>query len=268
MSLLTALQEFHWQEFILEQATIWLSVFIVDTLRYLLGAGIVSLVLYGILAKWSKKRKIQNRKANWLDVRREIGHSFVTISVYASVTLFIIEAHGRGWLLLYERVADYGWLYTLLSLPLVLVLHDSYFYWVHRAMHLPLFFRRVHHIHHLSRTPTPWAAYSFSIFEAMVMVFFIPLILALLPLHKDIVIVFLAIMILRNAMGHSGIEFHHQNWVHSPCDIFTTTTHHDMHHQNFKGNFGLYFTWWDRLMKTELPNYKQEFAKAVSKMSS
>jgi len=73
-----------------------------------------------------------------------------------------------------------------------------------------------------------------------------------------------AIQILRNAQGHSGIEFHHHKWVDSPLDIFTTTTHHDMHHQKVKGNYGLYFTWWDRIMGTELPGYKAEFRRIVS----
>jgi len=67
----------------------------------------------------------------------------------------------------------------------------------------------------------------------------------------------------RNAMGHSGVELHHKAWVDGPLDVFTTITHHDMHHQNFKGNFGLYFTWWDRIMGTELPDYKQQFYQAA-----
>lgn len=32
-------------------------------------------------------------------------------------------------------------------------------------------------------------------------------------------------------------------------------THHDMHHANGNSNFGLYFTWWDRLMGTEHQDY-------------
>lgn len=32
-------------------------------------------------------------------------------------------------------------------------------------------------------------------------------------------------------------------------------THHDMHHASGNSNFGLYFTWWDRMMGTEHPQY-------------
>ena len=32
-----------------------------------------------------------------------------------------------------------------------------------------------------------------------------------------------------------------------------------MHHQYFKGNYGLYFTWWDRVMKTMHRDYDERF---------
>ena len=32
-----------------------------------------------------------------------------------------------------------------------------------------------------------------------------------------------------------------------------------MHHQYFKGNYGLYYTWWDRLMKTMHQDYDNRF---------
>jgi sterol desaturase/sphingolipid hydroxylase (fatty acid hydroxylase superfamily) len=31
-------------------------------------------------------------------------------------------------------------------------------------------------------------------------------------------------------------------------------THHSMHHKQYRYNFGLYFTIWDRLVKTEGPS--------------
>ena len=36
------------------------------------------------------------------------------------------------------------------------------------------------------------------------------------------------------------------------------TTHHDLHHSSFHYNYGLYFTWWDRLMGTEHPAYRAQ----------
>ena len=83
------------------------------------------------------------------------------------------------------------------------------------------------------------------------MALFMPRIVVVLPLHVSVIFAFLAVMILRNAMGHSGVEFHPVWWVDTPLNTLTTPTHHDLHHQKFNGNYGLYFTWWDRWMGTE-----------------
>ena len=48
-------------------------------------------------------------------------------------------------------------------------------------------------------------------------------------------------------------------------DWLTTTTHHDLHHSQAHWNYGLYFTWWDRWMGTEHPDYHAHFALAVGK---
>ncbi len=91
------------------------------------------------------------------------------------------------------------------------------------------------------------------------MALFLPLFGLVFPLHETVLFLFLAIMIVRNAMGHSGVEFHPRWWVDSPLDIFTTVTHHDLHHQRTHGNYSLYFTWWDRWMGTEFTDYKDRF---------
>jgi sterol desaturase/sphingolipid hydroxylase (fatty acid hydroxylase superfamily) len=67
-------------------------------------------------------------------------------------------------------------------------------------------------------------------------------------------------MIARNAWGHSGHEFRPAKADGTPWfDGFTTTSHHDLHHTDVKGNYGLYFTFWDRFMGTEHPDYHDRF---------
>ena len=45
-----------------------------------------------------------------------------------------------------------------------------------------------------------------------------------------------------------------------------TTTHHDLHHQTGRYNFGLYFTWWDRACGTEHPQYRARLRALVDGM--
>ena len=47
-----------------------------------------------------------------------------------------------------------------------------------------------------------------------------------------------------------------------------TSVSHNQHHQYFKGNYGLYFTFWDRLMGTIRTDYEQRFEEVVTALQS
>ena len=242
---------------------VWLAIYSISTARYLIAAGAVAWVLYRLARHWSAQRRIQARRASGRDVRREVLFSLQTTAIYAVVGVAVVAGERAGYLKIYSDFDLYGWVYGLASLPLLLILHDAYFYWVHRLMHHRRLFRHFHRVHHLSRTPTPWAAYAFGPGEALLMVLFVPLAAAFMPIHDLVLSAFLVIMIIRNAMGHSGIEFHPPWWVDTPLDRLTTVTHHDLHHQHFNCNFGLYFTWWDRWLGTEHRDYRARFKQAA-----
>src|SRR5262249_7546610 len=71
-----------------------------------------------------------------------------------------------------------------------------------------------------------------------------------------------------NTLGHSGYELFPSRADGRPLlDFMTTTTHHDLHHAQAGWNYGLYFTWWDRMMGTEHPDYYARFAAATRRPS-
>lgn len=54
----------------------------------------------------------------------------------------------------------------------------------------------------------------------------------------------------------------------NPSRLFgwlNTTMHHDRHHQNAHFNYGLYFSWWDRFMSTEDPEYQVRVAEIATR---
>ena len=231
-----------------------------DTARYLVAAALMTAILAVFWRAGLAARKLQARHATARDIRREILASLRSSLVFSLLAAAIFVAAQEGWLTVYRGFGRAGPLYFVLSLVFMLVAHDTWFYWTHRAMHHPRLFAVFHRTHHLSRTPTPWAAYSFSVPEAIVQAAFVPLFLVLMPMHEIALLLFLAVQIGRNVMGHCGTEVHPAafgpgRWL----GWNTTTTHHDLHHETGRYNYGLYFRWWDKLMGTEHPDYRRKF---------
>ncbi len=235
------------------------KILLFDFGRYLIAAGLISALVWLLRRTSWASRKIQRREATRADFRREFFASLRTVIVYSLVILPMVWAFQHGALKFYSGpVSALGFAGYLAA---ILLAHDTWFYWTHRAMHTPKLFKTFHKFHHLTATPTPWTAYSFDIGEAFVMVLFMPLYALVVSTPGPVIFTFLAVMILRNAMGHAGLELHPRGWASHPVlGWISTTTHHDLHHAgSFNHNFGFYFTWWDKLMGTEHPEYVARF---------
>jgi len=147
----------------------------------------------------------------------------------------------------------------------MILLHDAWFYWTHRLIHYPPIFQWAHRLHHRSNNPTPFTALSFNLGEAAINAAYMPLLLLVVPLHPFTLVLFSWHMMLRNAVAHSGYELFPARADGRPVlDWLTTVTHHDLHHGTARYNMGLYFTWWDRWMGTEHPEYHAEFARVAA----
>lgn len=241
---------------------IWPTIFALDLARYLIAAGVLVAVL-AVFARPLASRRIQRRLATSQDRRREIGYSLLTVLVFSLVGFSVYVGSQSGVFRIYSGELP-GTGRLMLEFAAFVLLHDAYFYWAHRAMHSRWLFRRVHRLHHKSRTPTPWAAYAFAPPEALLEAAIMPLAALLLPMHELTAFLFVTHMIARNVIGHAGVELFPSWWLRVPLlRLVTTTTHHDLHHSHGGYNFGLYFTWWDRLMNTEHPEYASRFMAAA-----
>ncbi len=237
----------------------WLVLFAIDGLRYAIPASIAFAVFW--TWKWDAlaHRRIQPRRPSRKALAREIRYSIATAMIFATVGLATYHLGRAGILRITERIAS--WPAWAASIAIAIVVHDAYFYWTHRAMHHPRVFRLVHRVHHLSTSPSPWAAYAFGPLEALVAALIVPLLLLVVPMHPSALAVFLAYMIVMNVIGHLGIELYPRWFATSRWTRwYTTSTHHNLHHRDFHGNYGLYFTYWDRLMGTQHAGYEETFA--------
>lgn len=247
----------------------WLRGSLTQLFWYVLFASAVWLFFYLLFQAKLRHRRISRNGPKSRQIPREIVHSLRSIAIFGSFTAFIVFAGYSGWTRIYVRFEQHGWGWYLASLALMILIHDTYFYWTHRLMHRPRLYRFFHHTHHLSTSPTPWAAYAFSPAEAMVQAGIGPLIVFTIPVHPSAFALFMLWQISFNVLGHCGYEIWPNWFVRSrPGKLLNTVTHHGLHHEKFKANFGLYFNLWDRLMGTNHPEYEARFDQATQKPSS
>lgn len=236
------------------------------TLRYIILAGLAFLIFYS----WRKHRflykRIQNRFPENSEYWREMGYSLLTMFIFAGIGLIVIALKRQGYTQIYNDIDEYGWTWFFISLVLTILLHDTWFYWTHRFMHIPKVFKVVHKVHHLSHNPSPWAAFSFHPLEAVIEAGIFPLIAFLLPVHPLTIFLFLLYMTIFNVLGHLGYELYPRGFVRHPLGKWhNTSTHHNMHHRYTKCNYGLYFNIWDQIMGTNHKRYVEVFEEVAGK---
>jgi sterol desaturase/sphingolipid hydroxylase (fatty acid hydroxylase superfamily) len=235
--------------------------------KYFFIAGPAFLLFYIFLKKKITYKKIQLRFPKWKDYGREIFFSTLSIVIFAVPPLVMLNSDSiRPHTTYYLNIADHGWVYFILAFPLMMLMHDAYFYWMHRLMHHPRLFKWFHLVHHRSGNPSPWAAYAFHPLEAVMESLIFVIFLLIIPIHPVHLTLFFIFSLTYNVYGHLGFELYpkgfNRHWLGK---WLNTSVSHNMHHQYFRGNYGLYFTFWDRLMKTMSTNYDKTFEEVTSR---
>ncbi|SPH24792.1 hypothetical protein DEA8626_03829 [Defluviimonas aquaemixtae] len=248
-------------------AGLYSGVFAEDLARYVIAAGGTHLAVNLAFGPALAHRRVRDEpRPGTRQIAREVAASLRTVVIFAAFGTTIAAGAQAGLLPVYLHIADYGPAWLAVSLALLIVGHDTWFYWSHRLLHHPRLFRPLHRLHHRSHNPTAFTAYSFNFGEAFVHATYLPLALAVIPAHPLVIFLFTAHMILRNAIGHCGTELFPATRDGRPLlDWLTTVTHHDLHHENGRCNLGLYFTWWDRFCGTEHPAYLARFRAALGR---
>jgi lathosterol oxidase len=230
----------------------WIVYALGSVVRYVVIAGLAYIVCYKVWPKELSSLKIQSARAAPAMMRAEVLHSLSTMAIFAAITWMVLRLESKGLTLIYRDIATHSAGYFVLSIVLMIFLHDAYFYWTHRLMHEPWLFRRIHATHHRSTNPTPWAAFSFHPGEAVVEGGIIVLIVVTIPCHPSALGLFLLYMTFITVMGHLGYEIIPSRFRKSRMgQLQNTATNHDVHHRHARYNYGLYFTLWDRLMGTQ-----------------
>jgi lathosterol oxidase len=245
------------------------KVFTLISLRYLLFAG----ALYFVFYVWKKRhfiqQKIQAKYPSRHDILREIGYSMSTILMFAIVSSLLFLLRKNGYTKVYKDFHEHSIAYFVFTIVAFIVVHDAYFYWMHRFMHWKKIYKYVHKVHHLSTNPTPWAAFAFHPLEAIIEIGILPIMVFAIPIHPFAILSWVLFQTGMNVLGHLGFELFPKGFTKNTVTQFSnTSTHHNMHHRYVNCNYGLYFNYWDRWMNTNHAQYHEQFDAVTSQKAT
>ncbi len=232
-------------------------------LRYFTIAGGLHLYFYSAGGNFLSQRVVQIPPPASNAIRHDIKLSLCSAVVFSLCAATIVCGYDAGVTRLYSDVSAYELWYLGISYGLVLILQDTYFYFIHRLFHHPKLFRWFHQGHHRSHDPTPWTSFAFDPPEAIVQSLFLIAIVFIMPLHFITVIAVLITMTVWAVVNHLGLNLFSPSFPHHWLGKwFIGAAHHSIHHHRYGRHFGLYFTFWDRLLGTNDPDYDRTVSMA------
>lgn len=233
--------------------------FAILLLRYFITAGFFYTYYLKVKNQKTEKKILSNRPLKKEQVKKEIYWSVVSSGIFAFFGAITYLLWSKDLTAIYLKPSEFGYWYLPLSLLIVLLIHETYYYWVHRAMHFPKIYKIVHKVHHQSLNTTPWTAFSFHPWESIIEALIVPVILLVIPLNIYVLLFYLMLMTFSSMINHLDIEVYPESFRKSWFGkLWIDATHHHFHHKEFNTNYGLYFTFWDKLMKTESRKTEQQ----------
>ncbi len=153
-----------------------------------------------------------------------------------------------------------AWWVIALEYALYFFAFDTWFYWLHRWMHIEPMYKWIHKLHHLSTSTNLATNLSVNPLESLINGGFVPLFLTVATVHQETALLIIPTNVFMGFYVHSGYEFLPRWWNKSwATKWFITATFHDQHHRYFTANFGGYTTIWDRICGTMRPKYEPDF---------
>ena len=219
--------------------------------RYFFVAGGTYWLFYSphrslVKNKHFKAIEVPSHKA----IQRDINLSIITTLALAICSALIMTVYDSGATQLYSSLDKYGTVYLFTSFIGVMLLQDTCYYFFHRGFHHPTVYSWLHRGHHRSKNPSPWTSFALDFPEALIQGLFMVVVVFVIPLHIYVLMLLLITMTVWALVNHLGFELFpsfSDRWLGK---WFISSDHHSLHHRQHTRHFGLYFTFWDRLLGT------------------
>ena len=140
-----------------------------------------------------------------------------------------------------------------LAIPLGILLLDFKQYWFHRLMHYPDWLWRVHRVHHSDLEIDLTTGFRFHPLEAILNALFDLLLIAVFGIAAEVVLLRYLLIFFANFFSHGNIRIP-PGLNRMLLWLLVTPSMHHLHHAMDRhaanSNFGVLFSFWDRLFGT------------------
>lgn len=193
-----------------------------------------------------QKEKPETSLNQWLCFRTLLfNHLFVQFPMIFG-TYYYTEEFGIP----YDWDAMPRWYVISTQVLCCAVIEDAWHYWIHRLMHHPRLYKRVHKIHHNFQAPFGMVAEYAHPVETIVLGFGFFIGILVLCNHFVMLWAWVTFRLMETIDVHSGYDVPYANPLHL-IPGYAGARFHDFHHYNFVGNYASTFVWWDRLFGTD-----------------
>jgi ring-1,2-phenylacetyl-CoA epoxidase subunit PaaE len=235
--------------------------------QYITGAvstlflfGTLYFVFWILLGKKFSNRKIQlSKRAGCSQIKGEIFTALISSVGSTLFMLLLLSLKDNGTLKFYIEPSKYGLSYQIVTVIVLLLVSDTWFYWSHRIMHHPKIYKYVHALHHKSLDVNPFTSQSFHVIEAVWLTLWLLPLAMIMPISMSALGVMQILGMFNNIKSHLGYEFYPKFFKIPPFNMLVTATNHSLHHTQYNGNYGLFFRFWDIICGTELNDTNKLF---------
>lgn len=157
-----------------------------------------------------------------------------------------------------------SWQKMVYQIVFFFLMEDAWHYWLHRFLHTPMMYKKVHKLHHQYSAPFGLAAEYASPIETMILAFGtvgVPVMWAAITgdLHVLTMYTWIVFRLFQAIDAHSGYDF---PWsLHHILPFWAGADYHDVHHEKFLGNYSSSFRWWDYMLGTKIGTASDKKAK-------
>lgn len=174
----------------------------------------------------------------WLEIHQ--ATTAIPVMVLLTLPFFLLELQGFSRLYFDVNESTGGWKAIVYQIPSFILFTDCGIYFIHRWLHWPAVYKRLHKPHHKWIVCTPFASHAFHPVDGWAQSLPYHLFPLVFRLHKVSYLALFTFVNFWTVMIHDGAYL-------SNDPVVNGTACHTVHHLYFNYNYGQFTTLWDRL---------------------